>query len=638
MATYNLADGLELKTGIAIAGSTSGTITLNAPATAGTQSYTLPTALPSGTNYALTGKTDGTLYWTSNGGGAAGTVTSVSVVSANGFAGTVATATSTPELTISTTIGSAAAPVLLAGNGTAIAGVTTTQSAAANLITASSLSFRDTTSGFALKLSSPTTLAASLTYNWPATYPASNSNQVITSDTSGNLAWVTNQASPAGQPANNFTSASTIQIDDVFIGMAPTVASFGQNYTVDASDVSMDDMLFHQKPIPVATNATTSNTIAYFSAIAYDATPVNGVVTPLYMAIVGGASATTPAFTSKAYTSTDGVNWTLAGSLGLGARFSMLSVQVTGTAPSQVRTWVASQRTGPNNSYISTNNGTTWAAGVTLNGNNSNLGYQVIDGTMWIATGGSTATTNLFKSTNGGSSITSVNSGGTSALTTIVSGPGTGATRTILALGLSTGASISTDGGATFASMTFALNSAGIAGFYDTVASKFVVISINTGTVSLITSSTGATGTWTTAATAPNPSTAGPTPPYVSGWVDSSGVVTVFAIPQSTTSTTVDNPTRSILAYSNDGGTSIKYKQHVTGQPNYSGNSSVYTGVSVTPEIVFITYQQANLLGFRKKYIYVDDNKGISKAPLGTYQCLGKVGTQTGSYLWRRVS
>lgn len=48
-----------------------------------------------------------------------GTVTSVSVVSANGFAGTVATATSTPAITISTSITG-----LLKGNGTAISAAT----------------------------------------------------------------------------------------------------------------------------------------------------------------------------------------------------------------------------------------------------------------------------------------------------------------------------------------------------------------------------------------------------------------------------------------------------------------------------------------------------------------------------------
>jgi hypothetical protein len=49
------------------------------------------------------------------GGAGVGTVTSLSVVSANGFAGTVATATSTPAITISTTVTG-----LLKGNGTAI--------------------------------------------------------------------------------------------------------------------------------------------------------------------------------------------------------------------------------------------------------------------------------------------------------------------------------------------------------------------------------------------------------------------------------------------------------------------------------------------------------------------------------------
>lgn len=53
------------------------------------------------------------------GGAGAGTVTSVSVVSANGFAGSVATATSTPAITLSTSITG-----LLKGNGTAISAAT----------------------------------------------------------------------------------------------------------------------------------------------------------------------------------------------------------------------------------------------------------------------------------------------------------------------------------------------------------------------------------------------------------------------------------------------------------------------------------------------------------------------------------
>ncbi len=85
-----------------------------------------PTALaklPIGTNgYVLT-VSGGLPAWLPNSAGS-GTVTSVSVVTANGFAGTVATATTTPAITLTTSIN---AP-LLAGNGTAIAAATTTGS------------------------------------------------------------------------------------------------------------------------------------------------------------------------------------------------------------------------------------------------------------------------------------------------------------------------------------------------------------------------------------------------------------------------------------------------------------------------------------------------------------------------------
>lgn len=77
--------------------------------------------------------------WTSAAPATSGTVTSVSVVSANGFAGTVATATSTPAITLSTTITG-----VLSGNGTAISGSALTQhgvliGGATNAITSSSV-------------------------------------------------------------------------------------------------------------------------------------------------------------------------------------------------------------------------------------------------------------------------------------------------------------------------------------------------------------------------------------------------------------------------------------------------------------------------------------------------------------------
>ena len=57
--------------------------------------------------------------WNTFNGKGSGTVTSTSVVSANGFAGTVATATTTPAITLTTTITG-----LLKGNGTAISAAT----------------------------------------------------------------------------------------------------------------------------------------------------------------------------------------------------------------------------------------------------------------------------------------------------------------------------------------------------------------------------------------------------------------------------------------------------------------------------------------------------------------------------------
>jgi hypothetical protein len=69
------------------------------------------------TGQVLTATTGGAPTWANP--ATSGTVTSVSVVSANGFAGTVATATSTPAISITTTITG-----VLKGNGTAISAAT----------------------------------------------------------------------------------------------------------------------------------------------------------------------------------------------------------------------------------------------------------------------------------------------------------------------------------------------------------------------------------------------------------------------------------------------------------------------------------------------------------------------------------
>jgi hypothetical protein len=88
----------------------SGTYNFNLPATVGTAGQVLASG----------GGGSSPMTWVN---AATGSVTSVSVVSINGFAGTVATATSTPAITISTTVTG-----LLLGNGTGVSAAPTTGS------------------------------------------------------------------------------------------------------------------------------------------------------------------------------------------------------------------------------------------------------------------------------------------------------------------------------------------------------------------------------------------------------------------------------------------------------------------------------------------------------------------------------
>lgn len=96
---------------------------------AGFESSTTPGLVLSGQIDQVTGRI---LVDTASG---SGTVTSVSVVTANGLAGSVANPTTTPAITLSTTVN---APVL-AGNGTAISAATTTGSGAVVLATSPTL-------------------------------------------------------------------------------------------------------------------------------------------------------------------------------------------------------------------------------------------------------------------------------------------------------------------------------------------------------------------------------------------------------------------------------------------------------------------------------------------------------------------
>ena len=86
------------------------------------------------------------------GGGGSGTVTSVSVVGANGLAGTVATATTTPAITLSTSVTG-----LVKGNGTALVAATAGTDYVAPQTTFAGYGIVDTATNLATAISSQTT-------------------------------------------------------------------------------------------------------------------------------------------------------------------------------------------------------------------------------------------------------------------------------------------------------------------------------------------------------------------------------------------------------------------------------------------------------------------------------------------------
>lgn len=154
----------------------------------------------------ITGKIDqatGRILTTAAGG--SGTVTSVSVVSTNGFAGSVADATTTPAITLSTTVTG-----ILSGNGTAISAASTTGSGA--VVLANSPTFvDDITVGTAatatgsilfkgLTSGTVTMKVADVAGTWTMTLPTTDggAGEFLQTDGAGVTSWAAVSASAGG--------------------------------------------------------------------------------------------------------------------------------------------------------------------------------------------------------------------------------------------------------------------------------------------------------------------------------------------------------------------------------------------------------------------------------------------------------
>ncbi len=243
--------------------------------------------------------------------GGSGTVTSVSVVTANGFAGTVATATTTPAITISTTINS---PVL-AGNGTALIAATTTGSGSTVVLATGptfptnitvgaaagatgDILFKGTTSG------TVTLTVADVAGTWTFQLPANDgdSGQVLTTNGSGVTTWET----PAG--GGNVSNTGTPVDNQVAIWTSATVIEGVAGLTFDGTTLTTTAITVDNLSIDLNTISSTSGNLNITpvagSAIVLDATiSVDaGVVTGITSLGVTGTRVTAGFFTDLTVT------------------------------------------------------------------------------------------------------------------------------------------------------------------------------------------------------------------------------------------------------------------------------------------------------------------------------------------------
>lgn len=217
---------VSLSKSLALLGSTSGSVSIAAPATAGTQSYTLPTAVPAVNGYALTATTGGVMSWAAA-SASAGTTTQV-IYNSGG------TLTGSANMTFDGTTLTAAG---FSGPHNGTVGATTASTGAFTTLSASSTV---SGTGFSTYLASPPaiggTAPAAGTFTTAKAIAAATQDSVLLQGRAGGTSSYIATITPT-----TLTASRTLTLPDSTATLgyvnAPPVGTKTASYTLTAADV-----------------------------------------------------------------------------------------------------------------------------------------------------------------------------------------------------------------------------------------------------------------------------------------------------------------------------------------------------------------------------------------------------------------
>ena len=284
-----IVDGGSTTTGSAtvngsliLTGSTSGQINVTAPAVAGSQAYTLPTALPAVNNYVLTGQTDGTLGWAA--GSSVTTTYTIDAASTTGGANFNLTGSDAGVDTIKFASGGATTVTATDANTITVSSTDTnttyTQDASAttsgaNLNLVGSDSTTDT-----IKFANGTNVTVTATDANTITIAATDTNTTYTQDASSttggaNLNLVGSDSTTDTIKFANGTNVTVTATDANTITIAATDTNTtydissssvtgGANLNLNGSDSTTDSVKFASAGATTVTS-TDANTVTIFS-------------------------------------------------------------------------------------------------------------------------------------------------------------------------------------------------------------------------------------------------------------------------------------------------------------------------------------------------------------------------------------